>query len=268
MAAKKPVAQAVGKALVNWEEQLAKFADIATETEKNAGSGAPQLGTRGGVFSFQNEELGNEIEVIVLHHILENKLYAGRYDPDNPAPPVCYAFGDDDETMVPHEEVENPQHESCKGCPHNEFGSSDTGRGKACKNTRRLGLIMSGDVDSIEDAQVAFLNIPVTSVGAWSTYVKSLAKNLRRPPFGVITLITMRPDPKTQFSMSFKVVSQIDDPAHFEALVKRRALVEQEILYTYPKPEDMPAPAPKASKVRGRPTPTTAPKPTPARGRR
>ena len=52
---------------------------------------------------------------------------------------------------------------SCEGCPYNEYGSGadqtgKQGRGKACKNMRRLYLMMSGDPN------LYLLTVPPTSI--------------------------------------------------------------------------------------------------------
>lgn len=248
--AKKPAAQETGKAMVNWEEQMAKYADKYEEVERNTGSSRPQIGTRGARFSFQDEDLGTELNVIIIGSLIENKHFSSRFDPDNLTPPDCYAFAEDgeEENMKPHHDVEEPYSESCAACPFNEFGSSDTGRGKACKNVRRLAVLFAGDLEdnSVEETPAAFLTLPVTSVGAWGTYVKQLSRQLRRPPFAVITQMTIRPDPKNQFVIGFKLVEQLDDPEDFEALVQRHEAMKEEIRYTYPKPSEVEQRAPRA----------------------
>lgn len=234
-----PVKKSTGKSLVQWQERLAQEANIAAGIEENVGQGGSFISTRGGRLAFNGAEIpGNKMNVIVIDHILENHMFAGRYDPDTPQSPVCFAFGTNEDEMKPHEKSSEPQHDICRGCPMNEFGTADTGKGKACKNIRRLAIITEDQLDNIEDAQVAYLKIPVTSVKGWAGYVRQLSSTLQRPPFGVITEISIVPDSKSQFKVQFKLVETIDDADMFEALFAKRDIVKNEIAFPYAPPSE------------------------------
>jgi hypothetical protein len=234
------------QALVRWDEQLAKLATIATETEASVGGGA-FIQTAGGILKYKGAEVpGNEMNVVVLDHILENAFYAGAFDPGNPQSPVCFAFGRAEDDMRPHEKATQPQNETCAGCPQNEWGSADVGRGKACKNIRRLAVISEGDLEDIANAEVAFVKPAVTSIKGWAGYVRKVAEQYQRPPLGVITNIKLVPDAQTQFKMVFSTVSLIEDSAQLEALIEKNQTVSKEIDFPYQFIE--PAPQP----VRGR----------------
>ena len=195
--------------MVAWEKEMAAEAEAAAHSEQT--SGGQFIRTQGGRLSWGGANVpGNAIRVVVLDYCRENALYVGPFDPDNPQPPTCYAFGREEREMAPHEKVEQPQADACTGCPNNEFGSADTGRGKACKNTRRLALVAEDAADDA-DAEVFFLKIPVTSVKAWSGYVQTVADAKHRPPHGVVTEISLVPDAKTQFQMEFRLVDVITD---------------------------------------------------------
>ena len=231
------------KALANWDDELAKYATEAAASEQT--SGGKFLSTKGGILSFGGAAVpGNVMNVIVLDHILENHRYTERFDPDSPASPICYAFGRTDEEMQPHENCSEPQSDSCVGCPLNEWASADTGRGKACKNIRRLALIPEDGLDDLENCDIAFLKVPVTSVKNWAGYVQAVATQMKRPPFAVITEISVVPDNKTQFAVKFKVGDKIEDPEVLKAILARRAAVADSIAFPYAKNEDRPASAP------------------------
>lgn len=222
----------MGRDITRYDEKWAREAEKYAGEEKVTGGAF--ISTRGGVLSFDDEELpGNRMCVVILDAVRENTYYAGKFDPDNVLPPVCYAFGRSDDEMEPHhtmdvDEYFEPQAESCSVCPFAEWGSSDTGRGKACSNRRRLALIPAGiyskrrgsrdydlelfdDPEHFEEADIAYLKLPVTSVKNWSQYVNSLNKNVQRPPYGVITEIALVPDKKSQFKLEFELIEEIDD---------------------------------------------------------
>ena len=236
MAAKK-----TGKNLIKWEEQLAQYAEEGAQGEER---GPGQMVTvRGGVMMFQGAAIDdNELSAVIIDHIKVNAFYGGEFDPDNPQPPLCYAYGRGKDDMAPHEEATEPQSDSCETCPHNEWGSAEKGRGKACKNTRRLALIATDSLEDIEEAPVAFMHLPVTSVAAWSQYVNKLQDTLHRPTFAFVTEIKVVPDPKTQFRIGFKATEQFDDAATFEQLVAKKEDVASHITFAYSKVQESEAP--------------------------
>lgn len=255
-----------GKKVVDWAEEMKRQAQIAARMEANAGGGQ-FFGLQSGQLTWQGAPIeNNQLICVVLDHILENTYYGGEaYDPDNPQPPTCFALGRDQDEMAPHDNVVrrgDHQNQSCEGCPMNEWGSADTGRGKACKNTRRLALVVAGrkrkdddelivDPEHYKQAEIGFLKLPVTSVNGWAGYVKQLAASLGRPPHGVATLIKVVPDPKTQFRVTFQLV----DPLPSEVLgtiMERHEEVGQLIDFPYPDPTDEPSAALKRSKAKGK----------------
>lgn len=230
MVARKPTK--TGTEVANWDEELARRAELAHKTEESVSLGQ-FVSLKSGVLSFNGMPFpDNEMDVIVIDHIMAYTFYVGRYDPDNPTSPVCYAFGREEGEMRPHEKSESPQDPACKGCPNNEFNSADTGKGKACKNSRRLALITGESLEDVGDAQVVYLNVPVTSVRGWAQYVDTLFKTLRKPPFAVITRIKVVPDPKTQFKLNFSLVEEVNGE-NFAALIAKQDLVAQSIAFPY-----------------------------------
>jgi hypothetical protein len=234
-----------------WDDELAREAQEQASKES---VGSPRLSVRGGLFNIGGSPLKDrEISVIVMDHVFENVYYPGKFDPDNKASPVCYAFGRDAESMVPHEKSPEPQAESCAACPHNVFGSAETGRGKACKNSKRL-LVVSADnatPESVAQGEALVFNVPVTSVRGWAMYVKGLASNYRRPPYAVITEVAVEPDPSTQFKIAFRYLGLLGDE-FASAISARRSELEGVLETAYPPPREQPAAPPVAPRKRKR----------------
>lgn len=206
----------------NWQDRLAKFAVAAVAAE--AAPSGSFISAKSGVLQFANAAVaGNALDLIVIDSIYENTFYTGTYDPDNPESPVCFAFAHDDSELTPHPDSTEPQHATCKGCPQNEFGTADRGKGKACKNSRRIAVLPGADITStaLETAEVAFMKLPVTSVKNWGNYVNTLATIDHRPPFAVVTTIGVVPDLKTQFKVTFTKKALINDEAALDTLIKR-----------------------------------------------
>ena len=91
-----------GTSLMNYEEKWAQEAKAATTAEPlQAGT---WLSARGGQLAIGDTILpGAQAAVIVLDMVRENTFYSGKFDPDSPMPPICYALGRDSDTMFPHD---------------------------------------------------------------------------------------------------------------------------------------------------------------------
>ena len=261
MAINKPGAKKPGTSVINWEKQMEEEAQIAAKQEESTSTGN-FFGTKAGQLTWQGEPVkGNEMVCIILDSVLENVYYQGEYDPSVPQSPTCYAFGRD-ENLSPHPKVVeagDAQHEQCKGCQWNEFGTAEKGKGKACRNTRRLAIIVAGtpikgdyqlfdEVDHFETTQIGFMKLPVTSVKAYAAYVKQLSGALKRPPHGVITRISLTPDAKNQFKVEFEAYSNIPNEL-MAAVMARRQEATAAIEFPYSKIEEEEAPAKGAKKI-------------------
>lgn len=232
--------------ITNYDDAYAQRAARATKQEQlRTGT---FLSTRGGILKVGEQEMpGNQACVVILDWVRENTYYEGRFDPDAPAPPTCYAFArgpEEEEAMGPHESMQadltyfKPQNATCRGCAMNEWGSADKGRGKACQNRRRLTVIPAGvfvpkrgsrdfdlevfdDVAHYEQADVAFMKLPVTSVENWAKFVNQIGASVNRSPDGVFTRIFTEPHPKWQYTVNFELIEKV--PVELAAVMIRRA---------------------------------------------
>ena len=98
------------------------------------------------------------------------------------------------------------------------------------------------------EADMAFLKIPVTSVKGWSKYVHQLHKEHGRPPYGVLTRIYIKADPKTQFKVMFEFIEAIEDEDVLNVVMVRNADAMKDIAQPYeePTPEELEKPASKS----------------------
>tara|TARA_R110000772_G_scaffold2839_1_gene10320 strand:- start:31667 stop:32503 length:837 start_codon:yes stop_codon:yes gene_type:complete len=257
----------MGTAIEAYKAKMAAAADKYASEESTSSS---FITTRGGILKFGEEELpGNEMLVVILDAIHENTYYPDRFDSDVMSPPKCFAMAREEKDMQPHENIPvagspeaeksyfEEQAEFCDECPLAEWGSADTGRGKACSNRRRLALIPAGqfihkgegrkkevemevfeDPSHYRDADISFLKLPVTSGKAWSKYVHQIAKEHQRPPFGVLTHVYIEADEKTQFKIKFDLVEVIESEAVLEVVIARNAEAMDMIIQPYSEPSD------------------------------
>jgi len=211
--------------IVAFEQELAALAAQSIQAEKSS-AGVSFITTSGGVMKYKDNPIaGNSLEVVVLTSPVERLYYTSRYDPTNNAPPTCYALGSTLTGLKPSHLSDTPQAEFCETCPKNQWGSATNGgKGKACSEKRRLFLMTSDSIDSVDNVslgEVAALRIPVTSVKGFSTYVQTVASTVKRPLAGVVTKVALLPDPKTQFKIQFSFVKTIESIDVVKALIAR-----------------------------------------------
>jgi len=240
MATKKPP---TGTAVTKWDEELANIAKKNAAGTKVSHGEFVSFG--GGKMSYGGVQIpGDELRCIIIGHVNHNAFYSTSYDPDNPQPPDCYAFGQEPEDMAPHDAATDKQNDSCAECPMNQWGSD--GKGKACKNTVRLAVIPEDAIENIGDiskAEVVYVPISVTSVKNFNAYlVNTLLNDLGRPAWAVVTKIKRVPDNKTQFQVQFSMEGLIEDSAFFQPLNDLFLKTMEGIGFPYEKREATPAP--------------------------
>ncbi len=200
--------------LVRWEEMLAKEAKAVAAVERPALS---QISTRAGQLVYQGQPVpGNKLPCIVIASAFENRYYDRPFDPNNRSAPKCFSLSLTGEDMVPSAEVPEPISPACATCDFNKWGSDPKGgKGKACKQVRRLALLPAGAVvnGGSKTVEMALIRIPVTSARNWADYVNNCATEYSRPPWALITEISTEPNAKTQFQIIFKTVGIVGDEA-------------------------------------------------------
>lgn len=228
---------------------LAAEAKAAAAVERPA---VGRIGLKSGVMTYAGATVpGNKMEAVVLAAGFRNVWYAGRFDPNNIVPPNCFAMSIDGDAMAPHANVQAPPASDCATCPKNEWGSDPNGgRGKACKQGRRLILLPGHAVeagpDSIKTAELAVLDLPVTSVRNYSSFVNTLAASANVPTYAAVCEISLVPDAKTQFKVQFRAMRLLPTADHLAAMRTRLDTAKAQALEPYeetaPGP-DAPAPA-------------------------
>lgn len=155
-----------GTNITTYDARLA--ADAEKLAKQDRSSEGTFFSTRSGVLALGDEVMpGNQVACIIVDSVLQNLYYPSAFDPNNKAPPICYAFTrGEPRDMQPHLESMSrdqdyfmPQNMAddgaggvivggCDTCPMAEWGSAMRngvpGRGKACKNQYRLALLPAG----------------------------------------------------------------------------------------------------------------------------
>lgn len=205
-------------------------AELAAEAKDAAAKERPQvsrISLKSGVMSYGGQAIpGNKLECVIVGGAHRNVFYAGRYDANNIVNPNCFALGEDEDGLVPHENVDSPVASACAKCPNMEWGSDPNGgRGKACKQQRRL-LVMPADAtasaEAVLKAELAILDLPVTSVRNYSNFVNTVSASVKAPVWAVVCVISVSPNAKTQFQVDFTPISVIPDADVLQAVRARK----------------------------------------------
>lgn len=228
-------------ALANYDEELAKIAGATRAVAKQAASsGGKMINTAGGRWKIDGKPIkSTNVDFIILDNILVNALYEGSFDPNNPASPICFAMGRDLEDMAPHKDSTKPQHKTCDGCPKNDWGSADTGRGKACKNTIRLAVVPPDSMsnNAVEKAEIHYLSVPPTSTKNWASYTEELADEHEAQALTAVTNIELEASDKGGFLFLFTFVEKIEKK-FFGPLIDKYKKAAAEIDFPFAKFED------------------------------
>lgn len=258
--------KSTGTGLVSMSEWEKRFAaEAAIESEKEKAVGGDSISTRNGKFSFKEQNLGTSMEVIILNHCFIRTWYDQPFDPDSPSVPACYSVSLEEIGMTPAENAVKPQCDTeCNDCQFDAWDTGDKGKGKACKEGRRL-ILLSADKD-LSKAERATLHVPSASLKNWKGFFKSVTAKLGRPLYSLVVKISFDPDAEYD-KMIFEVVEAINDPSELSIIDrKRNEITDDELLRGYD-PEMYVEPVAKKKPARTQRGVNVAEKPA-ARGRK
>jgi hypothetical protein len=126
-----------------------EFKDVFDLKQNTEGITVPRLPQikiihRGQLFEMPDESKIESFEGIILDQHAANAWWEKDIsETGGNAPPDCFSM----DGQYPGEGVNLKQNENCKDCKQNQFGSDPkTGKGKACKNMKRLHVLMEGSL--------------------------------------------------------------------------------------------------------------------------
>lgn len=126
---------------------------------------AKRISIKGGVFRMvvggkevaKNEERSMNIVVVGAAPHNSRTFYAKTFSEGQGALiPDCFS----DNGITPNERGSNPQSKTCKDCPQNIDGSHPSGKGRACRFSRRLAVLLEND----QQGDVFQLTLPASSI--------------------------------------------------------------------------------------------------------
>lgn len=154
-------------------------------------------------FQFPSGDTVDEFNAVIVNFAYRNNYYLGRYNPKDPTPPACFAISENANTLEPSVKSPMIQSDDCASCQQNQFGSSPTGSGKACKNTVMIAVVPADDQ---ADHSIWVIQTSPTAIGAFNKYVKHVMDKVKFPVQSVVTRFFLDPD-ETYATLRFEMVT-------------------------------------------------------------
>ena len=129
------------------------------------GQSVKRISIKGSVFRMvvggkevaKNEERSMNIVIVGAAQHNSRTFYEGTFTEGQGAKlPDCFS----DNGTSPNPKSEKPQSATCKDCPQNVDGSHSSGRGRACRFSRRLAVLLEND----QQGDVFQLTLPAQSI--------------------------------------------------------------------------------------------------------
>ena len=101
----------------------------------------------------------SKMDVVVVNAApaVSRHWYAQNYDGNSVAAPDCWS----NDGVKPDARSATPQCSNCQACPKNEIGSGTGGKGRACRFSRRMAVVLAND---IEHSDIYQINLAATSL--------------------------------------------------------------------------------------------------------
>lgn len=134
-------------------------------------------------FKMPDETLVKSFEGVIIDHIPANAWWEKPFDEGGAKErPVCTSLNG----LRPQADCLKPQAENCPACKRNQYGTSlkkdgSPGRGKACKNMKRMAILLDGHIMPFR------FSVPPSSIIPVDAYITAL-RDMKRP---VITYKTL-----------------------------------------------------------------------------
>lgn len=123
------------------------------------------------------DEIVTDFEGVIVDQVPANAMWIKSYaESGGGARPDCSSLDGRIGRTADELDVEI----ECVTCPHNQWGSGEDGRGKACKNMKRIAILLEGHMLPYR------LTVPPTSITNMDTYLTILLDQ-RKPYCGVVT---------------------------------------------------------------------------------
>jgi hypothetical protein len=151
-------------------------------------------------FEMPSSDVLDSLECVVVDFVYRNEYYVGAFNRKQITPPACFAIAPSASALSPSANSPKKQSDACATCQQNQFGSSPSGDGKACKNTVMLAVL---PLNATADSPIWVIKSSPTAVKHFNNYVAKLARGAGVPVSAVATKLYFDPG-STYASLRFE----------------------------------------------------------------
>lgn len=173
-------------AVANIKDMLRKQAEANAARIEPGGGKSIRIGQDKSFTLPDGTKTREALQLVIVDFVSRNEFYEGTYNKDEITPPVCFAINPEPKQLAPSDNSPAKQNDICGTCPQNQFGSSPTGSGKACKNTRLLAVLPP---DADDDTEIWTLKVSPTAIKAFDGFVAGVNRAFQLPPVGVVVTV-------------------------------------------------------------------------------
>jgi hypothetical protein len=176
------IASEASTSITAYRENLRKeLANLSTRVAPPSGN---KVSLKGKLFKTPDGKTSpGPIHAVILDWRTERLYYKGSYNPQQVDPPVCWGI-DSQIVAAPSDKVKSPPSQDCASCRYNQYGSAPNGKGKACREYRRLAIVPS---TATPNTDVMILQVSPTGLRHFDNFVIGLGAG----PYGKSTLETI-----------------------------------------------------------------------------
>ena len=210
------------------QERLA--ARVRTQQEHVEADTSNLIKVKRSGFEYQGLDLGTEFECVILGSIFENVWYDREYDPDDKEvhDPICFAFNSINAQLAPPSALKTAINKKCDGCPKNEFGSASRGKGKACRNYRRVAVVPWDSVEGKANTEeIGIIRIAPTGLQTYAKFVNKIVTMGGKDPVQFVTQFAID---QTQDYPKIKPPTIVEEIENQEMLSELLSLPYEEVL--------------------------------------
>jgi hypothetical protein len=144
----------------------------------------------GGMLAFEvpsdeGSDVSKELTGVIIDQVSTNTYWSSKFTGEQQQPDCFSGDGKIGRRSATAKMPWPGDSMECSACPLNQYGSETGGKGKACKNMRKLYMVREGEILPVE------ITIPPSSLAAWQTYSVQLTTKVK-PLDGVVTKIKLK----------------------------------------------------------------------------
>ena len=178
-------------ALADLRSQLRKEVEAQAEVSEQVAGNQVKASHTG----FSVPDIGDDIpaplDVVILGFVSRKEYYDKPYIQGEIHPPACAAVGPGTfDTLVPQEDALDKQADSCSECPLNEFGTSQTGKGKKCADKKVVAFMLP---DAKPDDPIYTASISPSGLKEFNSFLGRLNKRYQLPAIAFVSELGIKP---------------------------------------------------------------------------